>query len=177
WPRGRPSRGPWTGAIRRWPSTSGRSRHRSWSCRTRHRHCARDTCRRLPRSAPSATCTATGRSRGARLRDSARTRGDPSLLSLSCAAFRRRLSSLVSHVQRIVARIRRKFGEPAHFRVEGLQVAAEAGQQPPEAGQQVGIGADRGQVGRSEEHTSELQSRENLVCRLLLEKKKKTINR
>src|SRR5436309_11692829 len=29
---------------------------------------------------------------------------------------------------------------------------------------------------RSEEHTSELQSRENLVCRLLLEKKKKKIN-
>src|SRR5207302_1522638 len=28
-------------------------------------------------------------------------------------------------------------------------------------------------VHRSEEHTSELQSRENLVCRLLLEKKKK----
>src|SRR5690606_41439217 len=28
-------------------------------------------------------------------------------------------------------------------------------------------------VARSEEHTSELQSRENLVCRLLLEKKKK----
>src|SRR5690606_40194018 len=27
-------------------------------------------------------------------------------------------------------------------------------------------------VARSEEHTSELQSRENLVCRLLLEKKK-----
>src|SRR5690606_42062535 len=30
--------------------------------------------------------------------------------------------------------------------------------------------------GRSEEHTSELQSRENLVCRLLLEKKKKKRN-
>src|SRR5436309_5844581 len=28
---------------------------------------------------------------------------------------------------------------------------------------------------RSEEHTSELQSRENLVCRLLLEKKKRSI--
>src|SRR5690606_19149648 len=28
-------------------------------------------------------------------------------------------------------------------------------------------------IERSEEHTSELQSRENLVCRLLLEKKKK----
>src|SRR5690606_39913959 len=32
----------------------------------------------------------------------------------------------------------------------------------------------RGGRARSEEHTSELQSRENLVCRLLLEKKKKT---
>src|SRR5690606_42067016 len=30
---------------------------------------------------------------------------------------------------------------------------------------------------RSEEHTSELQSRENLVCRLLLEKKKSELNR
>src|SRR5258706_7938589 len=29
-----------------------------------------------------------------------------------------------------------------------------------------------GQIGRSEEHTSELQSLTNLVCRLLLEKKK-----
>src|SRR2546428_10295083 len=29
-------------------------------------------------------------------------------------------------------------------------------------------------AGRSEEHTSELQSRSDLVCRLLLEKKKKT---
>src|SRR5690606_41509535 len=42
----------------------------------------------------------------------------------------------------------------------------------------VGGGLDRGDVAgrgagrRSEEHTSELQSRENLVCRLLLEKKK-----
>src|SRR2546430_11071129 len=33
--------------------------------------------------------------------------------------------------------------------------------------------ADRVHVGRSEEHTSELQSQSNLVCRLLLEKKKK----
>src|SRR5690606_42015196 len=35
------------------------------------------------------------------------------------------------------------------------------------------VGADGVGVVRSEEHTSELQSRENLVCRLLLEKKKK----
>src|SRR5690606_39921499 len=33
--------------------------------------------------------------------------------------------------------------------------------------------SDALRVRRSEEHTSELQSRENLVCRLLLEKKKK----
>src|SRR5690606_42105648 len=32
-------------------------------------------------------------------------------------------------------------------------------------------GDGEGRQGRSEEHTSELQSRENLVCRLLLEKK------
>src|SRR2546430_12698296 len=33
---------------------------------------------------------------------------------------------------------------------------------------------DRERQRRSEEHTSELQSQSNLVCRLLLEKKKKT---
>src|SRR3712207_8764781 len=37
------------------------------------------------------------------------------------------------------------------------------------------LGRDRpSPLGRSEEHTSELQSRQYLVCRLLLEKKKKT---
>src|SRR5260370_18226066 len=35
----------------------------------------------------------------------------------------------------------------------------------------------RGAVKRSEEHTSELQSHLNLVCRLLLEKKKKPTDR
>src|SRR5436309_4592386 len=53
-----------------------------------------------------------------------------------------------------------------------LRLAAAEAQQP-----QVALaGARRGEsepVARSEEHTSELQSRENLVCRLLLEKKKK----
>src|SRR3712207_7584531 len=34
--------------------------------------------------------------------------------------------------------------------------------------------ADIAELQRSEEHTSELQSRQYLVCRLLLEKKKKT---
>src|SRR5438445_8401937 len=42
------------------------------------------------------------------------------------------------------------------------------------AGRQDGESRWRRQpVGRSEEHTSELQSRQYLVCRLLLEKKKK----
>src|SRR2546427_7946073 len=35
-------------------------------------------------------------------------------------------------------------------------------------------GRKRREEARSEEHTSELQSQSNLVCRLLLEKKKKT---
>src|SRR2546430_5295091 len=37
-------------------------------------------------------------------------------------------------------------------------------------------GDDRSPERRSEEHTSELQSQSNLVCRLLLEKKKKQKN-
>src|SRR2546427_1386863 len=36
--------------------------------------------------------------------------------------------------------------------------------------------ASRPRIRRSEEHTSELQSQSNLVCRLLLEKKKKKSN-
>src|SRR5690606_40489921 len=43
----------------------------------------------------------------------------------------------------------------------------------PQTGQMVTfLGFSCWYVSRSEEHTSELQSRENLVCRLLLEKKK-----
>src|SRR3712207_7418467 len=38
--------------------------------------------------------------------------------------------------------------------------------------QAVFLALDHGKDGRSEEHTSELQSRQYLVCRLLLEKKK-----
>src|SRR2546427_8682249 len=38
-----------------------------------------------------------------------------------------------------------------------------------------GVGHFQFRLSRSEEHTSELQSQSNLVCRLLLEKKKKII--
>src|SRR5690606_39755020 len=48
------------------------------------------------------------------------------------------------------------------------RVVAGAGEQRA----QQGLRAVAGLARRSEEHTSELQSRENLVCRLLLEKKK-----
>src|SRR2546430_8226564 len=59
------------------------------------------------------------------------------------------------------------------FRSAGLRC------ERPEAGLEVEAGSQRAQpnkrlklAGRSEEHTSELQSQSNLVCRLLLEKKK-----
>src|SRR2546422_3504951 len=44
----------------------------------------------------------------------------------------------------------------------------------PEIGTPCGSSQFGATEGRSEEHTSELQSRLHLVCRLLLEKKKKT---
>src|SRR2546427_5832972 len=54
----------------------------------------------------------------------------------------------------------REWGE--HGFKEYLEVKAVMGYQPKQ------------KAARSEEHTSELQSQSNLVCRLLLEKKKKT---
>src|SRR2546427_2915933 len=44
---------------------------------------------------------------------------------------------------------------------------------PPRAGRATPGASRPAATGRSEEHTSELQSQSNLVCRLLLEKKKK----
>src|SRR5438309_6731000 len=56
---------------------------------------------------------------------------------------------------------------PDHRRAAGAGPAGAAAAVP---------GAARGGGPRSEEHTSELQSQFHLVCRLLLEKKKKTIS-
>src|SRR2546422_7212241 len=47
---------------------------------------------------------------------------------------------------------------------------------PREAHDDEVVGPVGANLERSEEHTSELQSRLHLVCRLLLEKKKKTCN-
>src|SRR6266700_8310339 len=52
---------------------------------------------------------------------------------------------------------------------DALPIWTYSGNRPEPCPRNFGAG------GRSEEHTSELQSRENLVCRLLLEKKKKKI--
>src|SRR5688572_10584999 len=56
----------------------------------------------------------------------------------------------------------------AERELEGLQAGREREELVAEA--------DPEDRHRSEEHTSELQSQSNLVCRLLLEKKKKNIN-
>src|SRR5260370_30150996 len=53
--------------------------------------------------------------------------------------------------------------------------ALPARAQRERTGQGHGQSAEGADLGRSEEHTSELQSHLNLVCRLLLEKKKKNI--
>src|SRR2546430_2968766 len=49
-----------------------------------------------------------------------------------------------------------------------------ASSDPPTAPPPSACSAGRGRAHRSEEHTSELQSQSNLVCRLLLEKKKRS---
>src|SRR3989449_1886506 len=85
--------------------------------------------------------------------------------------FRSRLRGLDTLVQRREApgaerpeyqlRVRRRVLHDEHAqRAHGVKPGRSAGSQAGE---------------RSEEHTSELQSRLHLVCRLLLEKKKKTL--
>src|SRR3712207_8527670 len=68
----------------------------------------------------------------------------------------------ISAVDRIVERRPGQWPEVRH-RDDGLADAEQIGQQ---------IGHGNLGWGRSEEHTSELQSRQYLVCRLLLEKNK-----
>src|SRR5688572_31867719 len=60
-----------------------------------------------------------------------------------------------------------------------LRVASVLGEQFRDDDVGVLLGADGRDVEslRSEEHTSELQSQSNLVCRLLLEKKKNTLKK
>src|SRR5256885_8400472 len=80
---------------------------------------------------------------------------------------RRKLSSRGAPVGRDASTMRRW--------VVGMSTPrASPGSLHPPAGQSVGAPSHPEVRGRSEEHTSELQSPCNLVCRLLLEKKKKS---
>src|SRR5699024_11278553 len=100
------------------------------------------------------------------------------LSSLSCARVLRALHSfptrrssdlagrvvLAAFSHRRLKRVRRLLPEVATS-ASPLEIAAlRLGRVP--------LAARNGAVARSEEHTSELQSRFDLVCRLLLEKKK-----
>src|SRR2546427_8840695 len=58
----------------------------------------------------------------------------------------------------------------AHLGRGQVRVRTAVGHLQPAGG--AAVRTDRNQFPRSEEHTSELQSQSNLVCRLLLEKKK-----
>src|SRR5690242_20845664 len=62
-------------------------------------------------------------------------------------------------------------GLPADAAVEHLELIEPQIGKTPALGDRV---SEEDDARRSEEHTSELQSHVNLVCRLLLEKKKKT---
>src|SRR2546430_7838532 len=60
------------------------------------------------------------------------------------------------------------------FRSPTCRPKQTAARSPGRCWQWDATGGSRSSPPRSEEHTSELQSQSNLVCRLLLEKKKKT---
>src|SRR2546428_9218528 len=71
-----------------------------------------------------------------------------------------------------------KESQPAQDQHEnGLRVQPAIQQVAEQPAHDDGRHQYEGQFHRSEEHTSELQSRSDLVCRLLLEKKKKNYSR
>src|SRR3712207_9007299 len=69
------------------------------------------------------------------------------------------------------ARPRRWSGRRRYLRTRGEPALHKAERRAQGGGYSVRNDGARGNASRSEEHTSELQSRQYLVCRLLLEKK------
>src|SRR5947207_8225971 len=67
------------------------------------------------------------------------------------------------------------FRSPRRRTARSAAPAAARARSPRESGGQTGSCSPGKESARSEEHTSELQSHSDLVCRLLLEKKKKII--
>src|SRR2546426_4655802 len=93
--------------------------------------------------------------------------------------FALRIENQLGHSFRSVEGHRSPLGGPGEFRDFKLAILFlrfRLGEATPG---NLGIGENncRNGIWRSEEHTSELQSPCNLVCRLLLEKKKMTITR
>src|SRR5688572_32459048 len=72
--------------------------------------------------------------------------------------------------RRIHGNVRRGCRRPRRGRARAVDGRSAIGRVEGDAGEPR---QRPGEIGRSEEHTSELQSQSNLVCRLLLEKKKK----
>src|SRR3712207_8809740 len=79
--------------------------------------------------------------------------------------FRSGMSGAAAQVSVRLARSLDSYGRLARHVAAAQELAAEA---------LALAGAEPGELPRSEEHTSELQSRQYLVCRLLLGKKKKS---
>src|SRR5438874_10486370 len=96
-------------------------------------------------------------------------------LAIHCLAFA--LCGMVAHGQEISSTMT---GQKIQLAVHGGAGTIERSKMTPEKEQEYRTGLENALragreilLRRSEEHTSELQSRRDLVCRLLLEKKKK----
>src|SRR5690606_41723137 len=101
--------------------------------------------------------------------------------ALLCSAIRLPPTSTLFPYTTLFRSLRRVLVQDhQHLAAQPLRLGVAA-EQPLAVGIEHGqaVGKARGDFlvqERSEEHTSELQSRENLVCRLLLEKKKENIH-
>src|SRR5690606_40239202 len=97
------------------------------------------------------------------------------VLRLPRSSPTRRSSDLPPRLDRGLHRLRRPPELGGHVLQRAQPLADHMVRVAPAPEGDVGLGAARepvvGEEDRSEEHTSELQSRENLVCRLLPEKK------
>src|SRR5215211_2843815 len=124
---------------------------------------------------------ASSRAHGTRTPQAPRLEGDPRrrLLRakerLPVAAFAPRVPALEDRL-RLVQEVahRRDLGAPERRAARASTVPSWQGPTPQRGHRGFSVGQDLGSGRpRSEEHTSELQSHSDLVCRLLLEKKKK----
>src|SRR5690606_41024599 len=119
----------------------------------------RATSSQPPSSAPHATSTSAASSSGRTVRRSSTTRPSVIRPTTGGSPARNRASSASAESP----------GASSAIRHVGN---GWSGYAPPPTAEAPLTSSTRYPPARSEEHTSELQSRENLVCRLLLEKKK-----